>query len=191
MELSLFPLPIQLLPGGVTLLRIIEPRYLRMLGLGHQRGMGLCMLGEPRQDGALALLPIGTRIEIIDFEQLEDQTLGLTVQGVERFRLLGADAESDGLLKGEVESLPNWEASELVPAQQVLAARLEQIFAEHPDFAARYPAPQWANACWVAQRWLEVLPLPAEEKLAFMAGDDCSDTLHFLMQVVHEPERLH
>ena len=73
----------------------------------------------------------------------------------------------------------------------MLARRLGELFAEHPDFAAYYPQPEWANACWVAQRWLEVLPIPGEQKLQLLESDDCSDALRFLMNVVHEPLRPH
>ena len=75
--------------------------------------------------------------------------------------------------------------------QAVLADKLGEIFEEHPDFAAYYPQPEWANACWVAQRWLEVLQIPAEEKLPLIVSEDCSDALRFLMQVVQSPLPLH
>ena len=98
---------------------------------------------------------------------------------------------SDGLLIGEVTPLPNWQATELAPQQDILARRLGELFEEHPDFAAYYPQPEWANACWVAQRWLEVLPISGEQKLQLLESDDCSDALRFLMTVVHEPLSLH
>ena len=87
--------------------------------------------------------------------------------------------------------LPNWQVTELGREQAVLADKLGEIFEEHPDFAAYYPQPEWANACWVAQRWLEVLQIPAEEKLPLIESEDCSDALRFLMQVVQSPLPLH
>ncbi len=191
MRLPLFPLSIHLFPGGIIPLRIFEPRYLRMLTLSQTNGFGLCLLGRTRDDGQTPMLSLGTRVEVIDFNQLEDQTLGITVRGIERYRLSQIEVEDDGLLFGEVNALPNWTITELAPEQDVLARRLGELFAEHPDFAAYYPQPEWSNACWVAQRWLEVLPLAGEEKLPLLESSDCSDALRFLMEVVHEPVRPH
>ena len=191
MRIPLFPLNVHLLPGGVIPLRLFEPRYLRMLGLSQAHGFGLCLLGTRREDGQMPLLTLGTRVEVMDFNQLDDGTLGITVRGVERYRLHSVEMEPDGLLFGEVTLLPNWQITELAPDQEVLVRKLGEIFAEHPDFAAYYPQPEWANACWVAQRWLEVLPLSGEQKLPLLESDDCSDALRFLMDVVHEPLRPH
>ena len=191
MRIPLFPLNVHLLPGGVIPLRLFEPRYLRMLGLSQTHGFGLCLLGTRREDGQMPLLTLGTRVEVMDFNQLDDGTLGITVRGVERYRLHRVEMEPDGLLFGEVTLLPNWQITELAPDQEVLVRKLGEIFAEHPDFAAYYPQPEWANACWVAQRWLEVLPLSGEQKLPLLESDDCSDALRFLMDVIHEPLRPH
>ena len=191
MRLPLFPLSIHLFPGGIIPLRIFEPRYLRLLALSQVQGFGLCLLGRTREDGQTPLLSLGTRVEVIDFNQLEDETLGITVRGIERYRLSRIEVEEDGLMFGEVTPLPNWAITELAPDQDVLARKLGELFADHPDFAANYPQPEWSNACWVAQRWLEVLPLAGEEKLPLLESGDCSDALRFLMEVVHEPLRPH
>jgi len=191
MRLPLFPLNVYLLPGGILPLRLFEPRYLRMLSLSQAHGFGLCLLGTRREDGQMPLLALGTRVEVTDFNQLDDGTLGITVSGIERYRLHSLEVEPDGLLMGEVTPLPNWQTTELAPRQDILARKLGELFEEHPDFAAYYPQPEWANACWVAQRWLEVLPLSGEQKLPLLESDDCSDALRFLMDVVHEPLRPH
>lgn len=191
MRLPLFPLNVYLLPGGILPLRLFEPRYLRMLSLSQDHGFGLCLLGTRREDGQMPLLALGTRVEVTDFNQLDDGTLGITVCGIERYRLHSLTIEPDGLLMGEVTALPNWQTTELAPRQDILARKLGELFEEHPDFAAYYPQPEWANACWVAQRWLEVLPLSGEQKLPLLESDDCSDALRFLMDVVHEPLRPH
>lgn len=191
MELALFPLKVQLLPGGIMPLRIFEPRFLRMLSESQGGGFGLCTLGEPRAAGGTPLMPIGTRVEIIDFDWLTDETLGIQVRGLCRFHISSLRTEADGLLRGQVEPLPNWPVWELGPELQILADKLGEIFEENPDYAAYYPEPQWANACWVVQRWLEMLPLPAEHKCGLIAGTDCSDALRFLMTMLHEPLRLH
>ena len=86
MRLPLFPLNVYLLPGGILPLRLFEPRYLRMLSLSQAHGFGLCLLGTRREDGQMPLLALGTRVEVTDFNQLDDGTLGITVRGIERYR---------------------------------------------------------------------------------------------------------
>ena len=191
MRIPLYPLNVQLLPGGIIPLEIIEPRYLRMIAMSQQSGFGLCLIGLTNDHGYVPVLPLGTRVEVIDFNQSSSGHLVVTVQGKERYRLDSVELDSDGLLMAEVEMLPNWQVTELGREQAVLADKLGEIFEEHPDFAAYYPQPEWANACWVAQRWLEVLQIPAEEKLPLIESEDCSDALRFLMQVVQAPLPLH
>ena len=106
MRLPLFPLNVYLLPGGILPLRLFEPRYLRMLSLSQDHGFGLCLLGTRREDGQMPLLALGTRVEVTDFNQLDDGTLGITVRGIERYRLHSLTIEPDGLLMGEVTALP-------------------------------------------------------------------------------------
>ncbi len=188
MQLAIFPLRINILPDGVLPLRIFEQRYIRMIAESQKRGMGLCLLGKSIDGGFSPLLTIGTRVEIIDFVQLADSTLAVTMKGMERFRIHAMNVEADGLLSAEVDILPGWEHAPLLPEQHILAEKLGQLFYEHPDYAAYYPAPQWSDACWVVQRWLEVLPLDAEEKFNLMASNDFHDALHFLLRVVQEEE---
>jgi uncharacterized protein len=188
MQLSIFPLRLNLLPDGVLPLRVFEPRYLRMIAEASKRGMGLCLLGNAQDGGFSPLLAIGTRVEIVDFDRLDDGILGITVKGIERFRIKSLEVESDGLLSAEVQLLPSWQHEPLQPGQHILAEKLGKVFLEHPDYASYYPAPQWADACWVVQRWLEVLPLAAEEKFSLMASNDYHDAMHFLLQAVQEED---
>ena len=82
MQLAIFPLRLNLLPDGVLPLRIFEPRYMRMIAESSKRGMGLCLLGKAQDGGFSPLLAIGTRVEIIDFDLLADNTLSVTLKGV-------------------------------------------------------------------------------------------------------------
>ena len=100
MRLPLFPMSVHLLPGGILPMRLFEPRYLHMLGLSQGLGFGLCLLGTRRSDGQTPLLALGTRVEVIDFNLLDDETLGITVRGVERYRLHRVEVAADGLLIG-------------------------------------------------------------------------------------------
>lgn len=184
MQLAIFPMRLNLLPDGILPLRIYEPRYLRMIAEMGQREFGLCLLGKSMDSGATPLLTVGTRVEVIDFDLMPDQTLSVTVRGLDRFRIQKIVSETDGLISADVELLPQWHHGPLLPSQTFLAEKLGELFAENPHYASYYPQPQWSDICWVVQRWLEVLPLDAEDKFPMIASDDYQEALHFLLETI-------
>ncbi|MEN9583651.1 MAG: hypothetical protein RLZZ616_657 [Pseudomonadota bacterium] len=180
MKLALFPLSAHLLPGGIMPLRIFEPRYQRMIAAAGDQGFVLCML-DPRQPDALRnMYPIATRVRIIDFDQLPDGLLGITVLGIERVKIAELWQEPDGLRIGEVALLPPWQAGRLNADQHSLARALQDVFNDYPEYAALYHDPDWYDASWVAQRWLEVLPIPVEQKQWLLAAEDNQPALSLL-----------
>ena len=180
MKLALFPLSAHLLPGGIMPLRIFEPRYQRMIAEAGDQGFVLCML-DPRQPDALRnMFPIATRVRIVDFDQLPDGLLGITVLGMERVRIVDLWQESDGLRVGEVELLPLWQTGRLNADQHSLVSALQEVFNDYPEYAALYHNPDWDDASWVAQRWLEVLPIPVEQKQWLLAAENNLPALSLL-----------
>ena len=109
-QLHLFHSPAQLLPDGITQLRIVEQKHLRMVKESYkqQQGFGLIMLDHESRENA-----IGTRAEIIDFCTLDGGILGLTLKGVECFKIMTLKSENDDLEVAEVEYLPNWQANRI------------------------------------------------------------------------------
>lgn len=57
-----------------------------------------------------------------------------------------------------------WRTGRLVADQHLLAKALQEVFEDHPEYAALYRNPDWGGCQLVAQRWLEVLPIPVEQK---------------------------
>ncbi len=66
MQLGLFPLPLFLLPGGITKLRIFEPRYVRLVKESMANNQGFVLAMKEGDE----LCPYGTHVDIIDFETL-------------------------------------------------------------------------------------------------------------------------
>ena len=189
MKLALLPLTLHLMPGGKVPLRIFEQRYIRMVSEASHSGIGfgIGMLDERDETGHSDLFTLGTRVNIIDFYNLEDGLLGLTVEAADRFHILQLEQEEDGLLQAEVELLDNWQPCTLSPTEQVLSDKLQEVFAEYPELGELHPAPRWGDAAWVTQRWLEVLPLQNRQALKLMAEDSCHPALGFLMTMLTSP----
>ena len=106
--------------------------------------------------------------------------LGRQVLGMERVRITDLWQEEDGLRVGEVEPLPPWQSGRLKADQHTLAKALQDVFNDYPEYAALYPEPDWDDASWVAQRWLEVLPIPVEQKQWLVAAKDNQPALSLL-----------
>ena len=186
LTLPLFPLGTHVLPGGRLPLRIFEPRYLRMVKEACRSGLGfgMCML-NPRGAGALhSMYAIGTWVQVIDFATLADGLLGITVEGQQCFRIEQLWQEQDGLRRGQVRYLPEWPPLPLVEPQQPLQQLLVRLYAEHEPLGRLYPTPLPADAAWLCQRWLELLPMQPALKQRLALEDSpapCLDSLQAWM----------
>lgn len=182
-ELPLFPLSSHVLPGGILPLRIFEARYLRMLKESYQRDVafGMCMLdANGKESDNSHILTIGTLVEVCDFEKLDDGQLGITLKGLRPFNINSIHTEDDGLRIGNITFLETWPDSSLPEHLQHLVERLQELYLNYPDLAALYTAPEWNNASWLAQRWLEVLPLSPKQKQTLLQSNNAQPCIEFL-----------
>ena len=173
-QLALFPLHTVLYPGGPLALRVFEPRYLDMVGrcLKEQGRFGVVLILEGVEAGsALTVAAIGTSGRIVDFDPLPDGLLGITCLGEQRFRILRRWQQDDGLNLADVQFLPA-EAASAVPAEYAhLGDLLRELLPKLGRGYAHVDA-YYDDAGWVANRWAEVLPLAAAERLELLEMDD-------------------
>lgn len=184
--LPLFPLSAHVLPQGRMALRIFEPRYVRMVkdACAAQTGFGICMLnanGDKTRNEHIH--SVGTLVKVIDFDLLSDGLLGITVEGEKCFSIQHIDTEHDGLRLGQCTLLPAWQVQPQTDAS-LIRQRLVDIFEKYPEIQALYPSPSFDNPIWVIYRWLELLPVSAEQKQHFIQQSDYVKTIDFLTQLV-------
>ena len=103
------------------------------------------------------------------FDLLPDGLLGITVLGVEQVRI--TDLWQEGTVCGSA----GW--SPLPLAERRLGRistpwprRCRTCSTTIPSTRPSIPEPDWEDASWVAQRWLEVLPIPVEQKQWLVAA---------------------
>ncbi len=111
--IPLFPLNTVLFPGGVLPLRVFEPRYLDMISecLRSGDGFGISLIESgPEVGGPAQCHAVGTLARVSDWESLPGGMLGITVTGMDRFRIGGTSVRGNNLLKGEPEWLAEGEA---------------------------------------------------------------------------------
>ena len=109
MEMPLFPLSTVLFPYGRIPLQIFEQRYLDLVKdcMRNDVNFGVVLIlqgseidekDHPRSN----LSSTGTLAQIIDWDQLPNGLLGITIQGGKRFFLEASRKQKNGLVLGEI-----------------------------------------------------------------------------------------
>ena len=186
MQVPLFPLNTVLFPGGPLPLRIFEPRYLDMISacMKDEQPFGVLLIREGAEVGPAKTWDIGTLARVTDWYQGSDGILGITAVGTERFRLLSASRQADGLNVGQIETLPPPPAMPVPDAYAALPTILEPVL---DDLGRLYENLERRpdDAAWVAWRFAEILPIALHEKQALLESDDIAASLRTVEQVLH------
>ena len=187
-ELPLFPLNTVLFPGGPLSLRIFEPRYLDLVSrcLREGTGFGVVRLDAgPEAGGPADFSDTGTEARIVDFTRLDDGLLGITCLGQQRFRVVEAWRQADGLNIGRVEDLPPDPAMAVPEEFAFMEEILQRILPELGETYAVVPQ-GFGDAAWVGNRLSEMLPLETEDKQVLLEMNDPAARLEALAEVVRQ-----
>lgn len=190
--LPLFPLGTVLYPDGVLPLQIFEVRYLDMIGKCHRAGtpFGVVTLtqgAEVRRRNKSpvgdefaneAFHAVGTLARITEFSSPQAGLMVIRTVGTQRFRITRHEKLKHGLWLADAQALAT-DLTVPVPddlkgAAQALANLIETLAASDlsPD-QVPLQAPYRLDDCgWVANRWCELLPLPAALKHSLMTLDN-------------------
>lgn len=186
-SVPLFPLAHVLFPGGLLPLRIFEVRYLDMIGKCRKSGtpfgvVALTQGMEVRRAGAETerFAAVGTLAEIRTFESPQPGLMHIECIGTHRFRIASSELQIHGLWTAEVEALPDdlpVEIPEDLRHTRDALQRLIQTIEERRDgkdarMQLPFAEPHRLDDCgWVANRWCELLSLPAELKQRLLELD--------------------
>jgi uncharacterized protein len=190
-QLALFVLNSFILPEGRMKLRVFEQRYLRLVSEASagKRDFAMAQMNPyVSQQHPDRILPLATRVRIDDFEQLEDGLLGITIAGVEKVQIIKRWQETDKLYVAQIETLQNWPALHTTAEYQPLIQQLEKLLKQHPTLQALYPKPKYHDACWLASRYLELLPMQPALKQQLALADSPAPCLSSLQAwLTHQP----
>jgi uncharacterized protein len=160
--LPLFPLGTILFPGGLLPLKLFEQRYLEMgkASLRDASPFGVCGIKQGAEVGDPAIpFDVGCMARIIHWDMQQLGILQIVVQGAERFRVLAHRQQTDGLLVGEVENIPDDEPhfvdTEFAACVDVLKAIIAGVGEQHFLNPLKF-----SDGVWVGNRLAEILPLP-------------------------------
>ncbi|GGX69527.1 LON peptidase substrate-binding domain-containing protein [Saccharospirillum salsuginis] len=182
-RVPLFPLGALLLPQATLPLQIFEPRYLMMVSRCTRENEGFVVtLAEPRGGQAQC----GCYGKIIDFGQLDNGLLGITVEGLSRVRVTDPERDATGLWWGRIETLP--ESTSNRQEEQACLLRYQPLLdalMEHPYLSSQASDTLDSPRGGIHQLMVW-LPLDTDIKEALLAEDDFLSRCRTLDQVLND-----
>ena len=198
-RIPLFPLGSTLFPQGKLALKIFEVRYLEMIKNAFKETMpfGVVTLeqgSEVRVAGKedISFSAIGTLAHIKEFDAIAPNLLAIMCEGGQRFHLKNRECLKNGLWMGDVELIPDDPQVdvpiELAPAADIFD-KLVSSFHQQGVSVDRLPFnyPLRLNECgWLSNRWAELLPLKAEQKVHLLGQENPRLRLDLIHEILQE-----
>ena len=192
-ELSLFPLSGVLLPFGRMPLKIFEQRYLDLVRESMKTDIPFGVVwirhgGEVGQRGGAVpeLGDYGTCARIVDWDQLSNGLLGITIEGAQRFELRKTHTRSNGLVVGQVDLQQPTVAAPLSEQWLSLLDVLRSL-ETHPHVQGMNLRVDYNDAWQVGYTLLQLLPLEECLKYELLGIDNIEglmSELHLLLNQI-------
>ena len=191
-ELPLFPLSGVLMPYGRMPLQIFEPRYLDLVRdcMKTDSAFGVVWIrrgAEVAQRGSASpqLGDYGTTARIVDWDQLPNGLLGLTIQGGQRFDLGATAVRANGLVVGQVALRPQLEPVAMEPRWQSLLDILHSL-ETHPHIQRMALQLDYDDAWQVACTLIQLLPLDEALKYQLLGIDSIESLMGELDTILNQ-----
>jgi len=201
-RLPIFPLPVFILPGGVTRLRIFEPRYLKMVKIATKKQGFVIWLNSIESEGGeesntksttSELQTVksenpdmlwGSWVEIINFDQGDDGILEIDVKCKSLVEILSSDQDDDGLHFGMVSDILHWSQETDHRITDTLSQSLDEVFDNNTMLNKLYVDKATSNASWVVARWLELIPVDLAIKTSFVHSHNYEEAKCFVQSII-------
>lgn len=196
MKLPIFPLPIFLLPGGITRLRIFEQRYLNMVRNAEKtKGFAIRYYSSSKS----FLAPNwASWVEIIDFDMKSDGVLMIDVKCHSLVTILETERNHENLLLATISEKNHWLSdinldglkadiiSDMTMATKItlLTEQLSWFFNRNPEFDKLYQDKNYQDPYWVCCRWLELLPVNFADKALFVEPSSFPAAIQFIDNIL-------
>ena len=191
-EVSLCPLAGVLLPFGRMPLQIFEQRYLDLVRdcMKTDRPFGVVWIqrgAEVAQRGSASpqLGDYGSTARIIDWDQLPNGLLGLTIQGDQRFDLHSTSVRANGLVVGEVSMRAPSPAAAMEQRWQTMVDVLQSL-ETHPHVQRMALDIDYDDAWQVAYTLIQLLPLDEALKYQLLGIDDVTALMGELDTILNQ-----
>ena len=194
-DIALFPLRVVLFPGSKLDLQIFERRYLDLISqcMRNDEGFGVCLLREGeeviREVSKQTIHRTGTYGKIVDWDQLENGLLGVTVEGQTKFRIHDCWQADSGVLEASVEfNEMDSLQQDVVPHGDEFAALVDllQNLESHPMIAQKNIPVDYDNLWELGWRLSELIPIELEKRQDLLELDDPWDRIHAIESLVSD-----
>ena len=185
----LFPLTINVLPGAFLPLQIFEPRYIDMVrrSLSNSEGFSIVLSKQENTYEESENLPyhnIATYVEIVDFDQLDNGLLGITVQGKQKIVIEDTWKQEDELIIGKIKKVrENDDDLSTDPVYVDLWNMVKEI-TNHPEIKKLNLELNLESSISVGYILASVLPLRPQEKQTILEFEDPRDKLDYLKEII-------
>ena len=184
LTLPLFPLNAILFPDGLLHLQIFELRYLTLIKQCITNGTEFGVVAQtasPKTDEPMAnetFTRCGTRAKIVAHSAPMAGLLRIECVGTQRFEVLSSAQQKLGLWVAQVEDIPADQVV-AVPAEleDTVTALRNVITTLHnrdanPEHTLILPPYRFDDCGWVANRWCELIPMPAAQQQSLLTLDN-------------------
>ncbi len=188
LTLPIFPLPVFLLPDGITRLRIFEIRYLKMVKIATQ-GQGF-IIWLNHQEEEKPMIEWGSWVEVVNFNQGNDGVLEIDVQCKALVDIQSIKKDDDNLHFGQVRETFHWSQRVDEKPFLELSEPLEEVLLSNIMLGELYLQKQSQNTRWVVARWLEILPISLSTKSSFVDIHNYDEAKHFVKSIIGKEKTL-
>ena len=186
---ALFPLSVNVLPGAFLPLQIFEPRYIDMISecLANSEGFCIVLFKEDdiqKESEFLSHHEIATYVEIVDFNQLDNGLLGITVQGKYKIKIEDIWKQNDELLLGKIKKIPEEDDNLSNEPEYLDLWNMVKEITNHPEIKKLNLDLDLNSSSSVCYILASVLPLRPEEKQTILEFESNRDKLDYLKALI-------
>ena len=186
-NIPLFPLGLVSLPGTMQSLQIFEPRYINMVKSCMQNNSGfvITLSTQKNNETNYGISKNGTYVEIIDFNNLPNGLLGITVKSIHKVKINNITELHHGLHMADAEALIDPEVDD----QAILAEHPDLInilmqLVKHPKINDKYLKVDFNSADSVSYHLAGLIPLTSNEKQSLLEAFDANQRMKILSSYI-------
>lgn len=186
-NLPVFPLGLVALPGSIQSLQIFEPRYINMVKECMSNGHGFIIVLQSKLESIsdYGMSKKGTYVEIIDFNNLPNGLLGITVRSENKVNISNICQLEDGLhvadAKPEID--PEVDDQAILAEYPEISNILTQLM-KHPRISDLQIKVDFSSADSVAYNLAGLIPLSSFEKQNLLEAFDASQRMGILAKYI-------
>ena len=188
-NLPIFPLGIVALPGTIQYLQIFEPRYLKMVKdcMKNNSGFVIVFQSEHSNGKDFEISKKGSYVEIIDFNNLSNGLLGITVKSLEKVIIKDLTQLEDGLHVADVQPVidPEVDDQALLAEFPELANILSQLV-KHPKISDMPLNVDFNSADSIAYHLAGLIPISSSTKQNLLEALDAAQRFKILSKYIDE-----